>query len=221
MPKKGHTEEQIVAVLRQAEAGARVEEVCRRAGISGAMYYLLKRQYSVVGICDLRELAAVARRKGAAEAAGSGSERGPADPAGDRLKRAVMPRARQKLACWAQEAHGISERHAARLVILVISTLRYRSRKVVEEVLRRRLRELAGTHVRYGYRRLTVSLRREGWRVNVERIDLLYREEELIVRARSQSFKTEQSRDEIISVASGRTFDAAAPTVSRQPPDWN
>jgi len=28
MPKKGHTEEQIVAVLRQVEAGARVEEVC-------------------------------------------------------------------------------------------------------------------------------------------------------------------------------------------------
>jgi putative transposase len=36
MPKKGHTEEQIVAVLRQVEAGARVEEVCRKAGISEA-----------------------------------------------------------------------------------------------------------------------------------------------------------------------------------------
>jgi putative transposase len=46
MPKKGHTEEQIVAVLRQVEAGARVEEVCRKAGISEATYYLWKRQYS-------------------------------------------------------------------------------------------------------------------------------------------------------------------------------
>jgi len=66
------------------------------------------------------------------------------------------------LARWAQEAYGISERHAARLVQLAINTLRYRSRKVYDEVLRRRLRELAGTHVRYGYRRLTVLLRRRG-----------------------------------------------------------
>lgn len=56
MPKKGHTEEQIVAVLRQVEAGARVEEVCRKAGISEATYYLWKRQYSGVGVSELREL---------------------------------------------------------------------------------------------------------------------------------------------------------------------
>jgi putative transposase len=56
MPKKGHTEEQIVSVLRQVEAGARVEEVCRKTGISEATYYLWKRQYSGVGVSELREL---------------------------------------------------------------------------------------------------------------------------------------------------------------------
>lgn len=56
MPKKGHTEEQIVAVLRQVEAGARVEQVCRKTGISEATYYLWKRQYSGVGVSELREL---------------------------------------------------------------------------------------------------------------------------------------------------------------------
>ena len=93
---------------------------------------------------------------------------------------------RRKLARWAQEAYRISERRAARVVQLAISTLRYRSRKVFDEVLRRRLRELAGTHVRYGYRRLTVLLRREGWRVNAKRIYRLYREEELIVRTKQR-----------------------------------
>jgi len=63
-------------------------------------------------------------------------------------------------------------------------TLRYRSRKVFDEVLRRRLRELAGTHVRYGYRR--VLLRCEGWHVNAKRIYRLYREEELIVRSKQR-----------------------------------
>ena len=90
------------------------------------------------------------------------------------------------MARWAQEAYRISERHAARLVKLAINTLRYQSRKVFDEVLRHRLRELAGTHVRYGYRRLTVLLRREGWHVNAKRIYRLYREEELIVRTKQR-----------------------------------
>jgi putative transposase len=53
MPKKG---QQIVAVLRQVEAGARVAEICRKVGISEATYYLWKRQYSGVGVSEPREL---------------------------------------------------------------------------------------------------------------------------------------------------------------------
>jgi len=56
MPKKGHTEGQRVAVLRQVEAGAKVAEICRKVGISQATYYLWKRQYSGVGVSELREL---------------------------------------------------------------------------------------------------------------------------------------------------------------------
>jgi putative transposase len=56
MPKSGHTEEQIVAVLRQVEAGARVDDVCRKIGISQATYYLWKRKYTGVGVSELREL---------------------------------------------------------------------------------------------------------------------------------------------------------------------
>jgi putative transposase len=108
---------------------------------------------------------------------------------------------RRKLARWAQEAYRISERHAARLVKLAINTLRYRSRKVFDEMLRRRLRELAGTHVRYGYRRLTVSLRREGWHVNAKRINRLYREEELIVRTKQRRKLARRQRARTIAMA--------------------
>jgi len=55
-----------------------------------------------------------------------------------------------------------------------------------DAVLRRRLRELAATYVRYGYRRLTVLLRREGWKVNAKRIYRLYTEEQLIVRTKQR-----------------------------------
>ena len=63
------------------------------------------------------------------------------------------------------------------------ATLLYKSRKKPQEPLRRRLREIAATHVRYGYRRLTVLLRREGWKINAKRVYRLYDEENLKVRS--------------------------------------
>ena len=61
--------------------------------------------------------------------------------------------------------------------------MRYRSRGPLQAALRSRLRQLAATYVRYGYRRLTVLLRREGWAVNAKRIYRLYDEEQLKVRS--------------------------------------
>jgi len=61
-------------------------------------------------------------------------------------------------------------------------TLRYLHHRDPQKALRVRLRELAGSRVRYGYRRLTVLLKREGWPVNAKRIYRLYIEEGLIVR---------------------------------------
>jgi putative transposase len=63
------------------------------------------------------------------------------------------------------------------------ATLLYKSRKKTQEALRRRLREMAATHVRYGYRRLTVLLQREGWKINAKRVYRLYDEENLKVRS--------------------------------------
>ena len=61
--------------------------------------------------------------------------------------------------------------------------MQYTSNRPLQEALRCRLRELAATHVRYGYRRLTVLLRREGWNVNAKRVYRLYDQENLKVRS--------------------------------------
>lgn len=50
-----------------------------------------------------------------------------------------------------------------------------------------RLRELTGSRVRYGYRRLTVLLKREGWEVNAKRTYRLYTEGDLIVRTKRRN----------------------------------
>jgi putative transposase len=56
MPKKGHTEEQIVAALQQAENGGKAADICRKMSISQATFYTWKKQYAGLGITELREL---------------------------------------------------------------------------------------------------------------------------------------------------------------------
>ena len=63
-------------------------------------------------------------------------------------------------------------------------TMTYRSRREPRDALRMRLHQLAGSRVRFGYRRLTVMLRREGWMVNPKRIYRLYTEDGLAVRTK-------------------------------------
>jgi hypothetical protein len=56
MPKEGHTEDHIVAVVRHLEAGAQVAAICRKPGISQATYCLRKRPYSDVEVSEQRPL---------------------------------------------------------------------------------------------------------------------------------------------------------------------
>jgi putative transposase len=71
---------------------------------------------------------------------------------------------------------------------------RYQSRRDPQTELRVRLRDLAAARIRYGYRRLTVMLRREGWRVNTKRVYRLYREEALQVRTKKRIKSAAQVR---------------------------
>ena len=73
-------------------------------------------------------------------------------------------------------------------------SLRYTHHRDPQEALRVRLRELAGSRVRYGYRRLTVLLKREGWQVNAKRIYRLYLEEGLIVRTQKRRERAQRQR---------------------------
>ena len=56
MKRKKFTEEQIAGVLRQAEAGVSVKDLCRSHGFTEQTYYRWKRQYEGMGVSELREL---------------------------------------------------------------------------------------------------------------------------------------------------------------------
>lgn len=80
--------------------------------------------------------------------------------------------------------HRISQRRACRLIGLHRSVHHYRSRKDPQLALRQRMREIAQVRVRYGYRRLHVLLRREGWRHGRSQTYRLYTEERLQLRSK-------------------------------------
>ncbi len=54
--RRGHTDEQILHALRQAEGGEKVVEVCRQLGISEQTFYTWKRKYAGLGFSELRKL---------------------------------------------------------------------------------------------------------------------------------------------------------------------
>lgn len=85
-----------------------------------------------------------------------------------------------------REQVGLSQRRACRLVGLARSSAQYRRRREDGGTLVQRLRALAERHPRYGYRRLTVCLRREGLPVNHKRVYRLYRAQGLALRRRSR-----------------------------------
>ena len=81
---------------------------------------------------------------------------------------------------------GFGVTRACGLIGISRSLYRYRSRRPDSGSLRARIEEIAAIKRRYGYRRVYLRLRREGWEVNRKRVYRLYREAGLAVRRRKR-----------------------------------
>lgn len=68
----------------------------------------------------------------------------------------------------------VSIRRACRVLLVDTSTYHYKSRRCGQADLEKRIKEIAETRMRYGYRRVHVVLQREGWMVNIKRTYRLY-----------------------------------------------
>ena len=96
----------------------------------------------------------------------------------------VTPAARREAVANLRVSYDVSERRACSALGADRTSVRYRSSRRDDALVRARLRELAAIRRRFGYRRLHILLRREGITMNHKKLRRLYREERLQVRRR-------------------------------------
>jgi putative transposase len=98
----------------------------------------------------------------------------------------VSPQAKRAAVEVLMTERSLGVTRACGLVGISRSLYRYRSRRPDCTPLRSRIEEIAAIKRRYGYRRVYLRLRREGWQVNRKRVYRLYRDAGLAVRRRKR-----------------------------------
>ncbi|WP_370310589.1 IS3 family transposase [Sphingobium abikonense] len=184
MKRARFTEEQIIGVLKEQEAGAKTADLARRHGVSEATIYNWKAKYGGLEVSEAKRLRSLENENAKLKrllAEAMLDNAGLKDLLGKKL---VTPAAKREAVARLQAVLGMSERRACRVIGADRKSMRYRSQREDDADLRLKLRELAQQRRRFGYRRLLILLRREGVVINRKKTQRLYSEEKLAVRRR-------------------------------------
>ncbi|RWH74829.1 MAG: IS3 family transposase [Mesorhizobium sp.] len=184
MKRSRFSEEQIIGILKEHEAGVSVADLCRKHGVSDASIYNWKARFGGMDVSEARRLKAL-------EDENTRLKRLLADAMLDNAalkdlggKEMVTPAAKRKAVARLKEGFGMSERRACKAIGCCRMTVRYETCRQDDREVRERMKAIAQERRRFGYRRLLVMLRREGLVVNHKKLFRLYREEKLAVRRR-------------------------------------
>jgi putative transposase len=184
MKRSRFSEEQVISILKEQEAGSATADVCRRHGISSATFYKWKAKFGGLEISDARRLRALEEENvrlkppaGRRDARQRHSER-------RGRKKMVTPDVKRAAVAHACAVHGVSQRRACAALAVDRSTARYVTRRGDDAELRAAIGQVAGERRRFGYRRIEVMLARRGITMNQKKLRRLYGEEKLQVRRR-------------------------------------
>ncbi|MER8453440.1 IS3 family transposase [Mesorhizobium sp. M1428] len=183
MKRSRFSEEQIIGILKEHEAGVSVADLCRKHGVSDASIDNWKARFGGMDVSEARRLKAL-------EDENTRLKRLLADAMLDNAalkecgKEMVTPAAKRKAVARLKEGFGMSERRACKAIGCCRMTVRYETSRPDDREVRERMKAIAQERRRFGYRRLLVMLRREGLVVNHKKLFRLYREEKLAVRRR-------------------------------------
>ena len=143
MKQKRFSDEQIIGILKEADAGAVVLDLCRKHGMSSATFYAWKSKYGGLEVSE-------AKRLGGLEEENSKLKRLLAEAMLDNAglkdllgKKMVTLAARREAVAHLRGSLGMSERRPCGIIGADRTSIRYRSLRGDDTALRRRLRELA------------------------------------------------------------------------------
>ena len=175
MKKSRFTESQIIAILREADAGMKVKELCRKHGISDATYYNWKAKYGGMGVSELKRMKEL-------EAENARFKRMYADLAlenramKDLIEKALTPPEKREAAAYLVKQHGLSIGRGCRCVGLSRAAWYHtpldwqeRDAEVIDA-----LNALAEAHLRLGFWKYPDRLRAQGYAWNHKRIYRVY-----------------------------------------------
>jgi putative transposase len=97
----------------------------------------------------------------------------------------MTPGRKRKLVDEVRSEWQVSIRRACAALEVDRSTYHYRSRRSGQATLEHRIKEICHVRIRYGYRRVHILLRREGWAVNHKKTRRIYRELGLQLRSKT------------------------------------
>ena len=184
MKRKQFTEEQIITILEEHEAGAVMEELCRKHRVGESTVYRWKAKYGGMGISEIRRLKALGGENTKLKRLLANTmldNTALQEVLGGKM---VTPAENREAVGYFMASYGASERRACQVLACCRMTIRYQAVSVDDTDLRDRLKALAREQLHFGYRRLHELLRREGYHVNHKRVYRIYREEGLHVQAK-------------------------------------
>ncbi|MCW5701198.1 MAG: IS3 family transposase [Bradyrhizobium sp.] len=163
-------------ILKQGNDRVPVADICRKAGISQATYFNWKKKYDGLLPSEMRRLKRL-------EDENAKLKKLVADLSLDKemlqdviRRKPVKPGRKRKLVDEVRGEWQVSIRKACAALEFDRSTYHYKSRRSGQAALETRIREICHARVRYGYRRVHVLLRREGWRHGQNKTRRIYRE---------------------------------------------
>ncbi|HET9629704.1 MAG TPA: IS3 family transposase [Novosphingobium sp.] len=193
MRKSRFSEEQIIGMIKEHEAGLPTVEVCRKHGLSPATFYKLKAKYDGLEVSDARRLRQLEDENGKLKRLLAESVLDNAILKDLLGKGLTTPGQRRDAALGVMRDYEVSQRRACVLIGVDPKTVR-RERPPDHAAIREEMREIAGLRRRFGYRRVGVMLERKGHIMNHKKLYRLYREEGLSVRRRRGRKRARGSR---------------------------
>lgn len=183
--KKRYSEEQIIKAIKQHEAGAKVEDICRGLGISTGTFYNWRSKYAGLEVNEAKRLRELESENAKLKKL-LADKLLEVEAMKDVLSKVVKPARKKPIVARLVEHHRLSERTACRLVGLSRTAYRYQAKPTGDRVLRERLKSLAAEHTRDGDLLLHGILKAEGLVVNKKRTYRRYTEEGLQVRTKKR-----------------------------------